>query len=191
MPMTIFRVCNENDRSDIGDFLESVKEDFAGFDRNVIDNVVERTFKRGGAIAAYQDKSMVGMLGYLHGEPSLNFANREVGYMYLTALAPRVRLTRVFPDGLLFTMQIMQDIGIEQVRFHALKTNPYTNRLYERFARCIGEEENLRGYVCNLYAASVSEVLASLSGWRRDVIKQPTPDSYHPNGNRFQRRHEF
>ena len=163
-PIT-FRACTEEDRPHIIHFLESVKDDFPSIElkRQTIEEITELLFLHGGVLAGYKQGTMMAMLGYFLGEPAQNYANKEVGFIYLTALAPSVRLTRFFLKGIIFSMKTLQEMGVPEVRFHASADDRYTNRLYARFAQFIGQENNRRGYPCNLYAADISTVLAILT----------------------------
>ncbi|MEM7028877.1 MAG: hypothetical protein AAF629_04745 [Chloroflexota bacterium] len=190
MTVTTFHICTKEDQPQIINFLEQVKDDFPDFNRQAIEQTTELLFQEGGTIAGYQQGELVGILGYLLGEPSQNYINKDVGYIFVTALLPAVRLTRLFREGLAFTMHTLQDLGIQQVRFHAAKTDRYTNRLYAHFAQCIGEEVNRRGIPCNLYAASIPDVLAYLDR-RGRTEKQPTPDGYHRAKKGFRRTQGF
>lgn len=191
MEAAMFQICTEKDQPKIIRFLESVKADFDNFDRQAVTEMTQLLYQHGGIIGGYKQQEMIGMLGYFLGEPSRNYRNKEVGFVYITALAQKVRRTGVARQGLWFTMQTMQGIGIERVRFHARKTDPYTNGLYSHFARCIGEEQNRRGYTCNLYEASVSEVLADQAARQRIRAKQPTPDNHQLSRQGFRRTQGF
>ena len=191
MTTTSFKICTPDDTPLIIDFLLSVKDDFPGFDRQAVEDITRLLFDKGGVLAGFKRGQLIALLGYFLGEPARNYSNEEVGFLYLAALAKSVRMTHVAYQGLRFTIQSLQAMGVREVRFHALLTDRYTNRMYARFARQLGEAESLRGDPTILYGASVDEVLAYLTEPKCIPAKRPTPDSYHQNSGSHRNVHRL
>ena len=158
-----FSICTKHDESAIIDFLWSIKADLMLPNRTVIEEMTALLFEKGGLLAGYKDGQMIAVLGYFLGEPGRNYANKEVGFVYLTAIGKPYRMTRVCSQGLQFTMETLKEMGIREVRFHAAEDDPYTNRLYSHFAKPLGQELNRRGHRCILYGNTIDNVLAYLS----------------------------
>ena len=164
MSNVTFKNCSIEDAPAIGDFLWSMREDFRFSERRVVSEITDLLFEKGGVIGGYNDQGMVGMFGYFFGEPGRDYANKEVGFVYIAGLAKSVRRTGVFPGAVLFLAQALNTFGVRELRCHAAKNDIYTNRLYAKLGKPIGTEKNRRGDTCILYANAIDAVLAKLGG---------------------------
>lgn len=159
MSQITFQICTADDALTIVEFLWSIRADLRLSERSDIWEITELLFEKGGVIVGYKNDQVIGVLGYFLGEPSRNYANKEVGFIYFTAIAKVHRMTRFFSQGLRFTMELFQEMGLQTVRFHAGEDDRYTNRLYSHFAKPVGKELNRRGHHCILYENTIDNVL--------------------------------
>ena len=157
MTKVTFKVCAETDKVSVTDFLLSIGEELYIDSRKTAEDIVHFTFARGGMVASYADDQIVGVGGYLCGDPSANFANQDIGFLYLAAVEKTYRLSRVFSRGLSFTINHLKSLGVRELRLHAREEDPYTNRLYSHFAKPLRKEPNMRGIPCILYSCLLEE----------------------------------
>lgn len=162
MSQTQFELCTPDDAAAVNRFLWSLKDDLFFTEKEAVEEVTQTLFQHGGILVAYQDGQMVALLGYLMGDPTKAYQNKDLGFLYVVGLAESVRRTRIMFEGLSFAVQIFVSKGIETFRFHALETDQNVNRMYSLLARPIGKEPNRRGLPCNLYEASIKELSAVL-----------------------------
>lgn len=171
-----FQVSSKSDESAIVDFLWSIKDDLWLADRDSAAKITQLAFDKGGAIAGYHNDILVAMVGYFIGEPSQKYANKEVGFIYVAGLAKPYRLSRAMWNGLVFTMQHLQKLGMKEIRCHAREQDTYTNRLYSHFAKRLGTDVSLRGDPTVLYGNTIEGVLAYLNkGRTRQSTSPQTP----------------
>ena len=162
MAHVTFRTCSSSDEAAIADFLWSIKDDLHLSEKSAAAKITQLIFEKGGAIVGYHHDILVAMVGYFIGEPSCNYANREVGFIYVTGLAKSHRLSRAMLHGMDFTIRHLQKIGIKEIRCHAREQDRYTNRLYSHFAERLGKDVSLRGDPTILYGNTIDSVLAYL-----------------------------
>ncbi len=179
-----FRFCRQqDDEQAVVDFLFSVKEDLALADRTAAAKVVSLAFDRGGIFAGYDQGGIKAMLGYFLGEPDRDFANKEVIFMYVAAIARPYRLTRAFHKGLTQALRDFQAMGCRGIRLQARKADPYTNKLYGRFAQLIAEGKSPRGDAVMTYGGRIEDALYYLERGRR---KRPFAAAMNPTPHHFQ-----
>ena len=162
-----FRVCRPSEQQSLSDFLWSMRTDFHFTERSITTEVAQLLFAKGGVVSGYVNDTMVGTFDYFLGEPSHDFANKEVGFIYIAGIANAYRRAGVFRNGLHFLATTLQHYGVTEMRCHARKDDAYTNGLYARLGPAIGTEKNRRGDTCILYANSVANVLALTSRRRK------------------------
>ena len=169
-----FKVCNQmEDQEEIVDFLFDIREELYLPDRKVCREIVQLCFAHGGVIAAYDGSLLVAMLGYFYGEPQCDYVNNDTAFMYVAGIREPYRLTRVFYKGLIFSLQQFQKAGARAIKLQAEAANPYTNKLYGRFARPIAKSKSLRGKEVITYSGSIEEALGYMQrGKRRSVLPQ-------------------
>lgn len=163
MGNVMFKVCSQAEKPVIADFLWSLKEEFRFAERQIVAEITDLLFDKGGVIGGYRGDEMVGMFGYFLGEPSRDYANKAVGFIYIAGLAKPICRTGAFRDGSHFLAATLKSRGVRELRCHAAAGDPYTNRLYAYFGQPIAKEKNRRGDTCILYANSIDAVLANLA----------------------------
>ena len=136
--------------------------------------ITRRLFAGGHVLGGYHNDKLVGVLGYFLGDPEHHFANNNVLYLYVGAILPEYQLTRLFYHGLLFILNFYRGTAVTQLLLQAEKSNPYTNKLYGRFAQPIGEGKSPRGVPVITYGGTIENAIAYLSRGKR---AQPTPTS--------------
>ena len=161
---TQFAVCTKADTATIHDFLWSIKDDFVASlpDKQTIEEITQLLFDKGGALAGYRDDKMIALLGYFWGEPSKDYRNKDVCFVYIIGLTKSLRRTRIVHEGLRYMIETFRSKGIHNLRFQAAETDQYMNRLYSLIAKPLGKEIHRRGFPCILYEATVDEVAAHL-----------------------------
>ena len=173
----------EIDLPAVVDMLFAIKEDLCIPDRASAHRIVDLCFSQGGVIGVYDDQLLCGMTGYFCGEPELEFANKEIAFLYVAGILPSHRLSRVFHTGLVFALKAFQENGCAEIRLQARASDPYTNGLYARFARRLGESRSIRGDKVITYGGTVKEALNHLMrrsrfrdrsvGLRHSPVAQP------------------
>ena len=170
MKTYVYKTCvAATDRDAVIDLFAAVKDELYLPNRDVIAKMSDFIFTNGGVTGAYQGDKMVGALGYFFGEPDRLFENKEILFLYVGAILSAYRGTHLFRDGLAYTLQQMQGSCVTEIRLQAETTNPFTNKLYSRFADPIGFGKSLRGKNVTTYGAVLEDALARLE--RR---KQPS-----------------
>jgi hypothetical protein len=165
-----FKVCDQRkDLEEIVDFLFDIREELYLPDRQVCQEIVDLCFAHGGVIAGYDGSQVVAMLGYFYGEPQCNYVNKETAFMYVAGIRKPYRLTLVFYKGLIFSLQQFQGTGVKAIKLQAEAANPYTNKLYGRFARPIAKSKSLRGKEVVTYGGSIEDALAYLGRGKRPL----------------------
>jgi hypothetical protein len=171
-----FRPCTASDSQQISDFLYSIGSELDISERTVSAEMTALLFANGGIIGGYDNDQLAAVVGYFHGDPSRDFADKQIGFIYVAALAKPYRGTSAFSDGLTFTMHLFKAQGLREVRLHALETNARLNAIYSQFARPLRRETNRRGYTCVLYGNRVDSILARRAEHRlRQHAMNPTP----------------
>ena len=174
MPNVTFRICTPTEKMTATNFLWSLKEEFLFTEQSAVEEITELLFEKGGVIGGYQAAEMVGLFGYLLGEPSRDFTNKDVGFIYVAGLAKPVRGTGVFRHGARSLLITLKALGVRELRCHAAEDNPFTNRLYARFGQPIAKEKNRRGINCILYANTIEAIIADFSRAKKPkAIRNP------------------
>jgi hypothetical protein len=170
-----FKLCTQSDESTIIDFLMTVKDELYLPDRAAVESMMALVFDQGDAVCVYCGNQIVGMMGFFYGEPAQSFANKEVVFLYVAAIDPAFRLSRVFYKGLKFALRELENMGKTEIRLQAEAANPYTNKLYVRFASFMYASKSLRGVPVNTYGGSIRHALDRLDMRRRRRASQPMP----------------
>ncbi len=159
-----YRFCYPQiDRTQVVNFLTSQREELYLQDESAVIQVADLVFQNGGVWAGFDHaKQLQSMMGFFFGDPSNDFAEKEVAFMYVAAIAPAFRLTRAFHVGLKQVLDQFQMMGLEAIRMQAKATDKYANKLYGRFARPISEGLSLRGQPVITYGGSIDDALAYL-----------------------------
>lgn len=176
-----FRPCySQIDELTTIDFLFEQKDELYLPDKTAVSQVIELLFSKGGIFGAFdQQQRMQAMLGFFFGEPSKDYANKETSFIYVTAIARSYRLTRLFRDGFAYSLRQLQQMGVREIRLQAGETDPYTNKLYGRFANPLGKGKTLRGKPVITYGNTVENALASLETRRRTSIQHAPNNHSH------------
>lgn len=175
-----YKFCDATlDRAAVIDLFIAVKDELHLPDRSAVEQMVDLIFTRGGIIAAYHRDQMVGAGGYFFGDPTDDFADKSLLFIYVAAILPDFRGTRLFHGCLVHLLSQMQKEGMTAIRMQAETTNPFTNKLYGRFARKLGPGKSLRGIDVNVYGAPITEALAALSGRKRPSAAAYAPTPHH------------
>lgn len=157
-----YRVCfRQLDENQITNFLFNQKEELLLPDKASVKQVANLLFAHGGVIGGFDPKGqMQAMIGFLFGDPQEAYANKDILFFYVLAIAKPYRQTRVFYKSTLAAFYECQGMGIDQFRMQAGLNNRYINKLYSKLARPLGESKTLRGQPVMTYGGSFSEVLA-------------------------------
>ncbi|MCA9939374.1 MAG: hypothetical protein KC418_12065 [Anaerolineales bacterium] len=176
-----FKSCIQiEDEDAIVELLFTVKDELYLPDKQVIRAIVSNLFAHGGVIGAYHGRQLCGMMGYFLGSPEQEYANKEVAFLYVGCILPSYRLTRMFHGGLLFALQQFATIGVREIRLQAEAANPYTNRLYARFAQPLSHGKSLRGVPVITYGGSLQVALNHLAPRQRALPALPPPHVESP-----------
>jgi len=170
-----FKKCVQSeDQEAVVDLVFAIKDEFRLPNREAAEKIVNICFEHGGVVGAYYGSQMVGMMGYFKGEPDKDYQNKETAFLYVACITEEFRLTRLFRQGLLFALREFRKMGLKEIRLQAEATNPYTNRLYSRFAQPLGESRSLRGHRVITYGGTLDEALRYLEPKRRPVSRPKT-----------------
>jgi hypothetical protein len=162
-----YKQCTRDDEPAIVDFLMSVKHELYLPDRDAIKQMMTMIFKQGGVVGAFCGGELVGMMGFFYGEPGQSYHNKNVVFLYVAAIDPAFRLSRLFHQGLRFALQEFEKMGKREIRLQAEAANPYTNKLYGRFAAFLYASKSLRGVPVNTYGGPIDTALNRLDLRRR------------------------
>lgn len=173
MTQYTFAQCGRRDEAVLADFIMTVKDELYLPDRAAVTAMLDLLYREGGICAVYDRDTICGVLGFFYGEPARDFGNKEVVFLYVAAIAPAYRLSRVFHYGLLSALRAFQRQGKREIRLQAEAANPYTNKLYSRFAACLYPGYSLRGVPVNTYGGEITQALAALNGRRRAARRRP------------------
>ncbi len=168
------KLCDQKqDTRAVTEMLYALKDDLCLLNREAAQKIVELCFKKGGVIGVYDGSLLCGMAGFFYGEPEQNFRNTDVAFLYVAGILPQYRLSRVFLRGLVFALQSFEMMGFQEFRLQARAIDPYTNKLYGRFANKLAESKSLRGDAVVTYGGMIDEALGYLQ-WskRRRVLPQ-------------------
>ena len=159
MSKVIFKICIPADKPEIANLLWSLRTELLLDSYSAAEKVIDVSFEKGGALGGYIDDELVAMLGYFLGDPADGFADKGVGFIYVTGIARQYQMGRLFLRGMAFTMPFFKSIGIHAIRCQASVHDPYTNRLYSRFAQKLGQSVSLNGKPAIQYGSSLDDVL--------------------------------
>ena len=163
-----YKFCTQaEDQEEIIDVLFSIREALCLPDRETCQTVVEHCFAHGGVFGVYDGAFMVGAMGFFYGEPQCDYFNKETVFMYVAGIRPEYQLSRVFLTGLREVLQSFWAEGRQRIKLQADARNPYTNRLYGRFAQVVARGRSLRGIETMTYGSSIQEALNRLPGSKR------------------------
>lgn len=168
-----FRPCYQQiDGDTTVDFLFLQKDELYLPDRTAVSQVINLLFEKGGIFGAFdQQQQMHAMLGFFFGEPAQDFRNKDILFIYVTAISRSYRLTRLFRDGFAYCLRQFQDMGLHEIRMQAGETDRYTNKLYGRFAHPLGQGKTLRGKPVITYGNTIDGALASLEMRQRATLQ--------------------
>lgn len=150
------------------------KEDFGenAVDEDSIKKAMSLAFEKGKVYIAEKTPGVsLGLIGYTIGDPDEQYSDSTVAFVLFTLIKPDNRQTMAFIQGFTLIMQFLQASGIREMRLKALKSNPYTNRLYSKFAKRKAEVLNMKGLPCILYTADISELQKWLPGLGKKLIR--------------------
>ena len=154
-------------------FVEQ-KEDFGenALDEEIIKKAMSLAFEKGKVYIAEKTSGVpLGLIGYTFGDPDEQYSDPAIAFVLFTLIKPDNRQTMAFIQGFTLIVQILQARGIREIRLKALKSNPYTNRLYSKFAEPKAEVLNMKGLPCILYTADISELQKRLPGLGRKLVR--------------------
>jgi hypothetical protein len=167
-----YRICQPDEKEAVTDVYFANREALCLPDRDAAAKVTELLFAKGQVTGGYHGEKLVGALGYFLGEPQHDFANKEVLYLYVGAILPEYQLTRLFFHGLLFTLQRYRETAVTQLKLQAEAANPYTNRLYGRFAKPVAREKSPRGVPVITYGGAIEDAIACLTRRKRKPVHE-------------------
>ncbi|MCB0036080.1 MAG: hypothetical protein KDE51_18750 [Anaerolineales bacterium] len=161
-----------DDYQDALGLLYAIKEDLHLANKEACAKIIDVCFEKGGIVLGYDEQTVVSLGGFFWGDPTEAYRDSSVGFVYVAAILPEYRLSRVFFVGLRFLLQTLKQLGAGQVRMQARKGDPYTNRLYSRFARPLGEGKSLRGDAVLTYGNEIEAALTYFEGRRPQVASE-------------------
>ena len=178
MSFYTYKFCVQSeDQEEIVDLFYSVREYLHVPDRETCQAVTELCFERGGVFGAYDGSLLVGAMGFFYGEPQCDHVNKEMVFMYVAGIRTEYHLSRVFLTGLRRVLLAFLAEGIQAIKLQAVANNPYTTRLYGRFAQPVARSRSLRGVETITYASSIEDALSRLPGGRRrQKVLSPSAD---------------
>ncbi|CAI6080000.1 hypothetical protein [Cohnella sp. JJ-181] len=148
--------------------LEHMRDVHPSF--SVMDTVtlVYQYITEGTIVLVKEGGEAVGLGAYYHGTRDEAYENKDIALIDLALAARSHRGTRVFLDGLGFTVRSIAERHpeVREVRLAAQTANEYLNRLYAKFAAPTGVREGAWGEE-TLYSAEVTEITAVLGKWNR------------------------
>lgn len=174
-----YRQCHLDEMEAVIDLFFTTRDALCLPDRTAAEKITKMLFAQGYVSGGYFEDKLLGALGYFLGEPKQNFRNKSVLYLYVGAILPGYRLTRLFHHGLLYTLQRYQGTAVTHLRLQAEANNPYTNKLYGRFSQPIAKEKSPRGVPVITYESPIEDAIAYLSRGKRRQPKRPSPQEYY------------
>lgn len=127
-----------------------------------IEGTVNLFFQKGKIIVWEKQDEIIWLLWITFWEPSKNYENVEIWYLYLLLINKASRWKK---DIVVWffkkLLEEMRDKGIKTIRFKADATVSYNNRLYSKFANTIWCQKNTQWIDCNLYEADVNKLYES------------------------------
>lgn len=171
MSYSFFHFKNGEARQQITDFLFSIGDELYLPDRQAAKKVTDLCYEKGGFIAIYDGDTLCGASGYFIGEPQCDFVNTDVAFMYVAGILPKYRRSRLFVSGLAFALAEFEKMGLRTFRLQAETSNPYTNRLYARFATLRGQSRSIRGIGVNCYEGNTALALRSVDCRKRPLTQ--------------------
>ena len=156
------RVCfKQIDEEQINRFLFKQKDELLLPDMDAVQQISDLLFEKGGVIGGFdRNGQMQAMIGFLFGDPSEAFVNKNLLFFYVLAFDKTYRRTRAFYKGLLAVFHKCQAMGVDRYRMQAGLTNRYINRLYSKIGTPIGESKTLRGQPVMTYEGSLKTTLS-------------------------------
>lgn len=125
-----------------------------------IDGTINLCIEEGGIHLGEINGEVISLSGYTFGEPSKQFSNRNLGYVYLILidqefqkkLSKNINAFKDAYNQLLFTFL---EYNHKEARFKAYKNNIYNNKLYAKIADPIAIEKNTGGIESVLYSTLI------------------------------------
>ena len=163
MNQYLFKTCDpQQDREAIIDLYDAVRDELHLPDRQTVADMVDLLFTHGGVTGGYFQHRLVGAVGYFFGDPARQFDDKRILFLYVGAILPHFRGTRLFRSGLMFTLHGMRHRA-DEIRLQAEASNRFTNTLYGRFAQPLGRDKSLRGKDVITYGTRIEDALAKLT----------------------------
>ncbi len=159
-----YRLCFKHlDQEKLSNFLWTQKDDLFLPDHESAQKVVDLVFEKGGILAGFDSSNRIqAMFGFFFGDPSDEYANKELMFVYVAAVSKSYQLSRTFLRGMASLAHEGARLKIDQFRMHASVTDKYINRLYSKFSNPLGESNNLRGYPVMVYEGSLDNVFEKI-----------------------------
>lgn len=174
----VYKACVPKDQDAVTDLYFATKKELCLPDRDAAQKVTDLLFAEGHVVGGFHNNILAGALGYFLGEPQQAYVNKEVLFLYVGAILPQYRLTRMFHQGLLFTLHLHKGGRVQEIRLQADAKNRYTNKLYGRFAQPIAKGKSPRGVPVITYGGSIEDAIAYLSRGKRPCsVKNLTPQT--------------
>jgi len=149
---------NRNQCIDVlGRWNDEIDPPIARFPRG-IEGTVDMFLEEGGIVIGGPMGNEKGISGYVLGEPSNNFSDKSIGYIYLMIIPKKFRTGRTFYQLGMTTLEEIEKSDVTEVRFKAYKTHDYNNKLYGKIAKLVGDEPNSQGIVSSLYSSEISDI---------------------------------
>jgi hypothetical protein len=115
--------------------------------------------EKGKIIIAEKAEEIIGLLGITYGEPSKDFINIDIWYIYIIIIDKNNRKQKWLSLKLLKKLiEELKNKWIEKIRFKTDINSEYNNKLYKKVANIIWVEENNAWIICNLYETNVDRL---------------------------------
>lgn len=121
-----------------------------------VENTLQHIARKGGVLVCREQHQIVGLMCYTLGEPAKDYQNKEVLYIFLVVVDPAFRHKLSMSKGLLQVLRLLLENGpFNELRFKARENDVSLNRLYQKIARILYQEDNVKGVPCHVYATDL------------------------------------
>lgn len=128
-----------------------------------IEWTVQLLSEKGKILIAEHKEDIIWLLLMTFWEPSKNYENQEIWYLYLLMIETNNRRKKWII--IWFFQKVLEEMKtkwIKKIRFKADATVDYNNNLYKKIAKVLYKQQNTQWIDCNLYEADVDTLYQSI-----------------------------